>query len=173
RCVARVGVAVGLGGRPRRRARGLLDRRPRRWRPDAASALVLIAALGLVIRPYLQKVRGPASPYVAALQRLESLPIDPGRLYAENSLYWVVWYLGVPALLLGIVGLAMVTRQCLRALITWRDAGGAAPARALPAGGLRWGPVAPPVRPNTPPPPPRAAPRPGPGHPPRPAGPGA
>jgi hypothetical protein len=101
--------------------------------------LVVLAAIGLVARPYLQKVRGPASPYVAALQRLESLPIDPGRLYTENTLYWVIWYLGVPALLLGIIGLAMVTRQSMRALITWRDPGGAARALALPGALIGWG----------------------------------
>ena len=137
--VTAVGVTVGLVRPVRRRARKLLDGRPLRWLPDAAAVLVLIAAFGLVIRPYVQKVRGPASPYVAALQRLESLPIDPGRLYAENSLYWVIWYLGVPALLLGVVGLAMVTRQCLRALITWRDVSGAARAWALPVAIIGWG----------------------------------
>src|SRR5262249_26396622 len=87
--VTAVGVTVGLVGPVRRRARRLLDGGRLRWLPDTAAAMVLIVALGLVIRPYLQKVRGPASPYIAALQRLESLPIDPGRLYAENSLYWV------------------------------------------------------------------------------------
>ena len=147
--VTAVGVTVGLVGPVRRRARKLLDGRPLRWLPDAAAVLVLVAAIGLAIRPYLQKVRGPASPYVAALQRLESLPIDPGRLYAENSLYWVIWYLGVPALLLGVVGLAMVTRQCLRALITWRDAGGAARAWALPVAIIGWGLFAVLWQPNT------------------------
>ena len=131
-----VGVTAGLVGRVRRRVRKLLDGR---WLPDAAGILVAVAAIGLAVRPYLQKVRGPASPYVAALQRLEGLPVDPGRLYAENSLYWVIWYLGIPALLLGMIGLAIVTRQCVRALITWRDPGGSARAWALPAAIIGWG----------------------------------
>jgi hypothetical protein len=134
-----VGVTAGLVGPVRRRIRKLLAERPLRWLPDAAAILVVAAAIGLAVRPYLQKVRGPASPYVAALQRLEGLPIDPGRLYAENSLYWVIWYIGIPALLLGMIGLAMVTRQCLRALITWRDPSGAARAWALPAAIIGWG----------------------------------
>jgi len=134
-----VGVTAGLVGPVRRRARRLLDGRPLRWLPGAAAAVVLLAAAGLAVRPYVQKVRGPASPYVAALQRLAGLPIDPGRLYAENSLYWVIWYLGVPALLLGVIGLAMVARRCVRALITWRDPGGAARAWALPAAIIGWG----------------------------------
>jgi hypothetical protein len=134
-----VGVTVGLVGPVRRRARKLLAGRPLRWLPDAAAAIVVLAAIGLAMRPYLAKVRGPASPYVAALQRLEGLPVDPGRLYAENTLYWVVWYLGVPALLLGMIGLAMVTRQCVRALITWRDPSGVAQAWAFPVAIIGWG----------------------------------
>jgi hypothetical protein len=82
--------------------------------------------------------RGPASPYVAALQRLEHLPVEPGRLYAEKSLYWVIWYLGLPALLLGVLGLAAITRRCLRALLTWRDPAGAARVWALPLAIIGW-----------------------------------
>jgi hypothetical protein len=60
-------------------------------------------------------------------------------LYAESSLYWVIWYLGLPALLLGLIGLAMVTRMCLRALVTWRDPTGAARSWVLPASIIGWG----------------------------------
>jgi len=137
--VTAAGVAIGLVGPVRRRARKLLAARPLRWLPEAGAVLVIAAAIGLVIRPSVQKVHGPASPYIAALQRLQGLPIDPSRLYAENTLYWVIWYLGVPALLLGIVGLAMVTRLCLRALITWRDPAGVARAWALPVAIIGWG----------------------------------
>ena len=133
------GAAIALVEPARRRARKLLAARPLRWLPEAGEALVVLAAIGLAIRPYVQQVRGPASPYIAALQRLEGLPVDPGRLYAENSLYWVIWYLGVPALLLGLAGLAMVTRMCLRALIKWRDPTGMARSWALPAAIIGWG----------------------------------
>ena len=136
-----LGAAVALLGPrwAREGARKLLAARPLRWLPEAGATLVILAGIGLAIRPYLQKVHGPASPYVAALQRLEGLPVDPGRVYAESSLYWVIWYLGVPVLLLGLIGLAMVTRMCLRALITWRDPTGAARSWALPASIIGWG----------------------------------
>jgi hypothetical protein len=133
------GVAIALIGPVRQRARKLLAAWPLRRLPEAGAVLVVLAGIGLAIRPYVQKVHGPASPYIAALQRLESLPVDPGRLYSENSLYWVIWYLGVPALLLGLIGLAMVTRMCLRALITWRDPSGAARSWMLPASIIGWG----------------------------------
>ena len=38
---------------------------------------------------------------IAGYQRADHLPVDPTRLYAERSLYWVIWYVGVPAVLLG------------------------------------------------------------------------
>jgi hypothetical protein len=137
--VTAVGVAIGLVGSARRRARKLLGARPLCWLPEIGAILVVAAAIGLAIRPYVQKVHGPANPYIAALQRLQDLPIEPGRLYAENTLSWVIWYLGVPALLLGFVGLAMVTRLCLRALITWRDPTGVARAWVVPVAIIGWG----------------------------------
>jgi len=137
--VTAAGVAVAMIGPARHSARKLLAARPLRWLPEAGATLVILAGVGLVIRPYLQKVHGPASPYVAALQRLEGLPVDPGRLYAESSVYWVIWYIGVPVLLLGLIGLAMVARMCLRALITWRDPTGAARSWVLPASIIGWG----------------------------------
>ncbi|HEY5987355.1 MAG TPA: hypothetical protein VIV12_13420, partial [Streptosporangiaceae bacterium] len=56
-----------------------------------------------------------------------------------DSLYWVIWYLGAPALLLGVMGLALAARLCLRALFTWRDPSGAARAWALPVALIGWG----------------------------------
>jgi hypothetical protein len=137
--VTAAGVTIALVGPARRRARKMLGAWPLRWLPEAGAVLVAAAGIGLAIRPYLQKVHGPASPYVAALQRLEGLPVDPGRVYSESSLYWVIWYLGLPALLLGLIGLAMVTRMCLRALITWRDPTGVARSWVLPASIVGWG----------------------------------
>src|SRR5262249_56726421 len=101
--------------------------------------VVVASAAALLIRPYLQRVDGAANPYIATLQRISQLPVDPRRLYAEDSLYWVVWYLGVPALLLGVAGLALLTRRCLRALITWQDPTGMARAWALPLMIIGWG----------------------------------
>jgi hypothetical protein len=137
--VTAIGVAIALIGPARRQARKLLAAKPLRWLPEAGAGLVVLAGIGLAIRPYVQKVHGPASAYIAALQRLEGLPVDPSRVYSETSLYWVIWYLGVPALLLGLAGLAMVTRMCLRALITWQDPTGAARSWVLPAAIIGWG----------------------------------
>jgi hypothetical protein len=116
--------------------RSVLARRPVRLLPDLCGILAVAAIVGLAIRPYLQTVRGPATgataSFVASLQRLEHLPVDPGRLYAEDTLYWVIWYVGLPAVLLGGVGLALLVRRCVRALLSRRDPSGAARVWALP-----------------------------------------
>jgi hypothetical protein len=140
--VTLAGAAAGLVDPVRRNVARALRARPLRWLPEAGAVIVVAAAAGLLIRPYLQRVEGAANPYVAVLQRISQLPVDPRRLYAEDSLYWVVWYLGLPALLLGVAGLALLTRRCLRALITWQDSTGMARAWALPLMIIGWGAVA-------------------------------
>jgi hypothetical protein len=47
-------------------------------------------------------------------------------------LYWVVWYIGFPAILLGGFGVALLIRRCVRALISWRDPKGSARTWGLP-----------------------------------------
>ena len=82
--------------------------RPLRWLPDLGAALAVAALIGLAVRPYLQTARQVSTRSVD-LRRgpaaVEHLPIDPGRTYAEDTLYWVIWYVGVPAVLLGGFGL--------------------------------------------------------------------
>ncbi len=111
-------------------------RRPIRWLPDAAGVLVLAALIAFAARPYFQTVRGHVShavlDQVALLQRAGHLPVDPTRTYAEDTLYWIVWYVGAPAVLLGGFGAALLVRRCLRALLAWRDPAGTARNWALP-----------------------------------------
>jgi hypothetical protein len=90
----------------------------------AAVALPVLALIVLALRPYLQTVRGQTSPVlareVAALQRLAGLPVDGRRQYYEQSFNWVLWYLGVPAVLLACAGAAVLGRRLVRAVL---DAG--------------------------------------------------
>jgi len=86
-------------------------------------ALVLPVAVLVVLaeRPYFQVVRGQADAsmtrMIASLQRLERLPVDGLRQYYESSLYWVLWYLGVPAVLLACAGAAMLGRRTVEAVL--------------------------------------------------------
>ncbi len=126
----------------RRAARRVLTARPLRWLPDAAAALVVLAAIGFAVRPYVQTVRADSGSkviaYVGYLQRAAGLPLDPRRLYAEDTLYWVIWYIGLPAVLLAVCGLALLARRLLRALITWNDPFSVARMWALPLLMIGW-----------------------------------
>ena len=123
-------------GRVRRFVPAKLAQRPLRWLPDAGAVIGLAALVGFAVRPYVQTVRGHPSlaeyHFVAALQRLQGLPVDPARSYSEQTLYWTIWYIGLPTVLLGAFGVALLLRRCLRALVTWRDPTGVWRAWSLP-----------------------------------------
>jgi hypothetical protein len=83
-----------------------------------ALVLPVLFFVGLAARPYLETVRGQTNPAmiktVASLQRLERLPVDGKRQYYESTLYWVFWYLGMPAVLLACAGAAVLGRRLVR-----------------------------------------------------------
>jgi hypothetical protein len=139
--------------------RKALSRRPLRWLPAACAIVAVLAVAALALRPYLQTVReaatGAEPRYIGLLQHAEQLRPDPGRTYAEDTLYWVIWYVGAPAILLGAFGLALLVRRCVRALITWRDPAGSARTWALPlaviaagAAAVLWNPAITPDQPT-------------------------
>jgi len=101
-----------------------------------AIAVPVLALVGLAIRPYLQTVRGQTDPaminQVAALQRIAGLPVDGTRQYYEQTLNWVLWYLGVPAVLMACAGAAVLGRRLVRGAIEWQSSGLAARVWALP-----------------------------------------
>ncbi|GAA4347241.1 hypothetical protein [Angustibacter luteus] len=110
-------AVVLLAGRGVRLPDGVRSRLP--WLLPAAVALVAVL---LASRPLWQTVRQSAadsgSRVVAALQVAQGLPVDGGRTYAEHSLQWVAWWVGLPALLLALVGAVGAARRVARA---WAD----------------------------------------------------
>ncbi|MGD0925814.1 MAG: hypothetical protein ABR926_11535 [Streptosporangiaceae bacterium] len=86
--------------------------------PNAAFVLAFLILIAFAVRPYFQTVHGPATassvPAMTDWQRADGLPIQPTRLYYEISLHWVFWYLGLPAVLLGTLGAALLARRCLQ-----------------------------------------------------------
>jgi hypothetical protein len=91
----------------------------------AAVALPVVALIVLAFRPTVQTVVGQTNPVlareVAALQRLAGLPVDGRRQYYEQSLSWVLWYLGVPAVLLACAAASVLGRRLVRAVIYGRS----------------------------------------------------
>jgi hypothetical protein len=137
-------VAVALTARPAAKAKLARWRAAKavRWLPEAAAAVTVLIFAGFAVRPLVQTVAGETNPtsiaYVAELQKLAGLPIDGRQQYYQNSLYWVIWYLGIPAVLLGAFGLAVLARRGLRALATWQDATEAFRVWALPGMIALW-----------------------------------
>ncbi len=83
------------------------------WLPRVAAWVPVAIMAALFVRPWVQTVHGPASSVVADFQREDHLPVQPTRLYYELSLHWVIWYVGVPAVLLATIGAAVLARRCL------------------------------------------------------------
>ncbi len=90
------------------------------WLPNAVAGLAVLVVAGFAIRPYVQTVRAGSNQFfqgiIAAYQRADHLPVQPDRLYYELSLHWVFWYIGLPAVLLGTLGAALLSRRCVRGL---------------------------------------------------------
>jgi len=90
--------------------------------PEVAAGLVVLVAAAFAARPWLQTViRPPVTPedrmtadFIIGVQRVNGLPIDGSRLYYENSAYWVIWYIGLPAALLATLAAALITRRLVR-----------------------------------------------------------
>jgi hypothetical protein len=134
--VTAAGIAITASQKARGTAKRLLATRTARYLPAAAAALTAIIFVGFAVRPLVQTVAGETNPtsiaYVAELQKLAGLPVNGHRQYYEDSLYWVIWYLGVPAVLLGAFGLAVLAKRTTKALLTWKDPTAAARVWALP-----------------------------------------
>lgn len=81
-----------------------------------AAGVVLVGAALLASRPLWWQGRyvDPASGTGYAVQVLQAAagqPLDAARSYDEQTLAWVAWYLGVPAVVLGFAGLALLARR--------------------------------------------------------------
>ena len=88
------------------------------WVAYAAAALPVVIIAAFLIRPYLQITRARSQSsfqsIIAAYQLAENQPIDPSRQYYEISLHWVFWYIGIPAVVLGTLGAAILVFRCVR-----------------------------------------------------------
>ncbi|MGW5680478.1 hypothetical protein [Nonomuraea sp. NPDC003754] len=108
-------VGTALAGR-------LARIRPPRRLPEIGAALVVLVMVGLAVRPWVQTVhRTPVTVedrttfrFLEATQKANGLPVDGTRLYFEDSLFWVVWYVGVPIVVLATLAAAVLVRRMLR-----------------------------------------------------------
>jgi hypothetical protein len=82
-----------------------------KWLPTAAAVLPFVVLAGLAIRPYLQPVRHG---HLTGSQRAAGVLLNPQSVFFALSLHWVFWYIGLPAVLLGTLGAALLARRCVQ-----------------------------------------------------------
>lgn len=92
--------------------------RHRRVLGAGAAGTVLLLGVVLATRPLWWQGRyvDPASGTgyaVTVLQQAAGQPLDAARSYDEQTLAWVAWYLGVPVVVLGFAGLALLARRAV------------------------------------------------------------
>jgi hypothetical protein len=89
--------------------------------PGALAGLVLLAFVVLACRPLWLVARqspdDPGSRVVAGLQLRQGLTVDGGRTYAEQTVAWLGWWVGVPVLLLALAGAVLLAYRAGRVLI--------------------------------------------------------
>ncbi|GLW96038.1 hypothetical protein [Microtetraspora sp. NBRC 16547] len=122
----RIAVRVAARRASQRRSGGVTRRLPgaRRWPrlPEWSAALVVLVMAGFAVRPWLQTVRRVAvtqedqltADFIQKAQMANRLPVDGTRLYYEDSLYWVIWYVGVPVVVLATIAAAVLARRLAR-----------------------------------------------------------
>jgi hypothetical protein len=113
---------------------------------EGLAVLLPVATLiGFALWPSRQITQGTTNPYtiryVAALQKLAGLSVNGRQQYYEQSLNWVIWYIGLPAVLLACIGAALIGRRCLRALLRWRGSAPGARLWGLPLLVFGWSTV--------------------------------
>jgi hypothetical protein len=85
---------------------------------DGLAVGVVLVGLFLASRPLWQTVRqspdDSGSRVVAGLQLRQGLPVDGGRTYAEQTVTWLSWWVGVPALVIALAALAWAVRSAAR-----------------------------------------------------------
>jgi hypothetical protein len=96
-----------------------------KWLLNAAALLPVVAVILFTARAYLHRVSNQFIAPTATSQQLASWV----QQYYMISLRWVFWYVGVPAVLLGTLGAALLARRCLQ---------GRAPAWTLPLMAFSW-----------------------------------
>jgi hypothetical protein len=90
------------------------------WLPWLFVGLVVLVGVALATRPWwLVGHQGPHDPSggsIAVMQAAQGLPVDRTRTYSEHSLTWVVWWIGLAAVLLAWIGAALAAYRCGRVL---------------------------------------------------------
>ncbi|EDK72718.1 hypothetical protein TM7_0126 [candidate division TM7 genomosp. GTL1] len=91
-----------------------LDGFSKQWRAFAAGGLILAAALVLASRPFWYVGHDSLHvPLVGGLQAASGNPVEDTRNYVEQSVNWILWYLGPCLAVLGLGGLMLAAARSM------------------------------------------------------------
>jgi len=75
--------------------------------------IVVAGVFAYAVRPIVQVDTWDRTLPIGFLQQREGQAVDESRTYAEQSMRWLGWYLGLPALAAGVLGWALLTREVI------------------------------------------------------------
>jgi hypothetical protein len=91
-----------------------LEVKTRGWRVQVAVAFVVLFALVLASRPFwFIGHRGRPISLTEVLQARFELPIDALRDYSEQTINWMIWYIGPVLVVAALIGVALVVKKAL------------------------------------------------------------
>lgn len=70
-------------------------------------AIIGAFVYALYLRPHLSEQHSGFSAHIAGLQTRDGLDVDGTRTYGESAMSWLTWYMGLPAVVLAVVGAAI------------------------------------------------------------------
>lgn len=79
----------------------------------SAGLIALFFVYSWGIRPLVETPERSDTYGITGLQEAAGVAIDPLRSYAELSVHWLIWYLGIPLVALGLAGLIFYVRRML------------------------------------------------------------
>lgn len=102
-----------MGARPAEPVRSLLRRNRQGLATVVTVGLGLWLAYAWLVRPFVEAPTRSDIYAIAGLQEQAGVAVEPLRTYAELSVHWLVWYLGIPLVGLGLLGLVVGVRRVL------------------------------------------------------------
>ena len=105
------GIAAMARTNAGRSAVAAILRHRQRFAVGLGLLIVVAGVFAYAVRPVVQVDTWDRTLPIGFLQQREGQAVDESRTYAEQSMRWLGWYLGLPALAAGVAGWALMTRE--------------------------------------------------------------
>ena len=95
------------------RGAGLYQRHSNRIANGVAAVMGGYLSYAAIVRPSIEAPNRSDIYAIGSLQEAAGVAVEPLRTYAELSVRWLFWYLGIPLVMVGLVALVVHTRRLL------------------------------------------------------------